>query len=132
MFEKRLWVSALILVVVIVGGFALSVPRAQEVLEPANTSQTTPVISMLALRDSFKNGVHTIKGRITVADVCTTITADVSLQDGRIIVAVSTPEDVRVCLKIPTELPFTVSIKAPADAPLVATINGVPATVTAP
>jgi len=128
MFERRFWVAPLIIISVIIGGFALSVPRASEVSESIDRSLITLTVPVVTVHDSSKGGVHTISGVVVAPDVCATLTAEASVEAERIVVALSIPEDPEVCLHIPTRIPFSVSVEAPADMPISATVNGVTAT----
>lgn len=130
---KRLFTSALIIAAVVVLGFVLSVPRAREVSEPAPPAAVSPVPS-ITLRDSFKNGTHTITGSLIAPDVCTLPTATAAVENAparpAILLAVLLPDDPQVCLAIPTTRSFTVSVEAPEGTPVTATINGLAATTT--
>lgn len=124
----RLLAAAVVIALVVIAGFVLSVPRARDGALPA-LSQTeeasTPAIS---LHDTFKKGVHTIAGSLTVPNACTTVTAQATFGEN-ILIALSVPEDTNVCLQVPTKINFSVTISAPANVPITATVNGSPATV---
>jgi len=129
---SRLRVLASIIASIILVGFLLSAPRARDGVKPIvqNTAISVPVV---ALRDSFKKGVHTITGSLTATNACTTVTANATLSSdasSTIIVALSVPEDSGVCLQVPVEEPFTTTVTAPARLPIMVTVNGAPATTT--
>ena len=133
-FHTRLSTVALILTLAIVGGFALSVPRAREVHEVglAPVASTTPVVT---LRDSLKKGVHTLSGSIEAPNACTAVSAEASLTDAssttpHILLALSMPEDSGVCLQVPTKTSFSTSITAPAGASIEVRVNGTVASTT--
>ncbi len=135
MREKRhLWIAALIIAVVVVGGFALSVPRAREISEPPNSTAATSSVPVVGLHDSFAKGVHLITGSLMAPDVCTALTATASVDSAgaNIVVALSMPEDTQICLQVPTKLTFSVSAKAPADASVSVSVNGLPAIINRP
>ena len=131
----RLWTAATIIAVAIVVGFALSVPRAQDVPPPkalAVSSSTPPIV----LHDAFKRGTHTITGTITVPNACTEVAVAASLLDSAssspsILVAFSLPEDTEVCLQVPTPVRFSATVVAPAGLPIMATVNNNAATTSA-
>lgn len=131
--HARFWMAALILAVVIVGGFALSVPHAREVAESVPqedaVSETAPLVS---LEDSYDEGVRTIEGVVLAPDACATVGAEAVLAVERIQVDVMVMRDEELCLEIPAEREFSASIEAADDAPLDVRINGVLATSTAP
>src|SRR3989344_3131933 len=135
MFQRRrLWVAALIIAVAVIGGFALSVPRAREIPEPSGSATAASPIPVVTLHDSFENGVHSITGSLMAKDVCASLTASASIEGPptqageRIILGLTMPEDLQLCLQIPTKLTFSVSVEAVADAPIAVFVNGVSAT----
>lgn len=133
MFQTRLWAAALIIAAIIIGGFALSVPRAREVSEPsaATSALAAPAVT---LHDSFKKGVHTIAGSVLAPDVCTTVSATAAVSGGAsdtaIAIDIVMPPDPEVCLEEPSAAPFSVSIEAPANVPITASVNGLAASTT--
>ena len=134
MSHKRLLVVAAILAGVILASFALSVPRARDtapLTDDENSSVETPAV---ALRDSFRKGVHTITGSMKAPNACTTASASAALVGDAsnptgILIEISLPEDTGVCLKRSTTVNFSTTIAATAALPLTATVNGVAATV---
>jgi hypothetical protein len=135
MFQTRLWAAAFIIAVVIVGGFALSVPRAREVRETsseekASTATGTPPVT---IHDSVKKGLHTITGSVTAPNACAAVSAEASFASSTepiIKLDITISEDSGVCLQVPTEIPFSASVAAPAAADIEARVNGLIASTT--
>ena len=133
MSHTRLLVVATIIAGIILAGFALSVPHTRDVVETSLplAPESQPSV---ALRDSFKKGLHTITGAIEAPNPCTTLSADAvpvgaSSTEG-ILVEISLPTDAGICLKRPVTMRFSTTIAAPASLPIIATVNGVAATTT--
>lgn len=134
MSHKRLLIVATIIAVIVLAGFALSVPHTRD-LGGAPSPTAGSSMPSVALRDSFKKGVHTIAGSVTAPNPCTQVTAKATLIGDTatptgIAVAVSMPEDSGVCLERVSTVPFSVTIVAPARLPILASVNGVTATTT--
>ena len=136
MSHTRLWTSAAIIALLIVTGFLISVPHTRDAAMVAlpQVATGTPTV---AVRDSFKKGLHTITGSIQVPNACTLITAQASLlgdasSPNGIALELSYPMDSGICLQTETKATFQTSISAPAGLPLVVTVNGVAATTTTP
>lgn len=137
MNQTRLWAAAAIILVVVIAGFALSVPHAREV--PAAPPSPAEALSapLVTLHDAFKKGTHTITGSLEAPDACTTASAAASLTGDAsstesILVAIQMPADSGVCLRLPTRAAFSATISAPSGLPLTATVNGVAASTSAP
>lgn len=134
MSHKRLWIAAAIIAIVLVAGFALSVPHTSEIaLEPTKTEPKN--IPSVTLHDSFKKGTHTITGTIEASNACAVIIASASIVGNassteKIQVSIFTEEDSGVCLQITTLESFSTTIIAPANLPISAVVNGVEATTT--
>lgn len=133
--QMRLWAAAGIIALVVVVGFALSVPHTRDLENPSAAKSVQQVIPPVVLHDSFKKGVHTITGSVEVPNACTNVTAAASLINDAshtqvIQVALSIPFDSDVCLELPTSVSFSTTLAAPADLPFTATVNGQPATST--
>src|SRR3989344_8136394 len=130
MFQTRLWAAALIIAVVIIGGFALSVPRTRDLGEaelpaPSATS-TTPV----SVTETFKKCGHTLSGSVVAPDACTSVSVEATVDDTssttpRIHLELSMPEDSGPCLEVPTEVSFRATVEAPPEAELEVRVNGV-------
>jgi len=133
MSHMRLWTAAAIIALVVIVGFAFSVPHTRDV---AKTTKELPEnVPPVALHDTFKKGLHTITGSIKTSNACTTITANATVTGAAsgaksILVAISMPKDAGVCLQLPTTVGFSVAISAPAHLPITATINGSEASTT--
>lgn len=128
MSHTRFLAAAVIIILVIIIGFVLSVPHARDGTLPASSQTEDASVPIVSLHDTFKKGVHTITGSLTVPNVCTTVTAQATLTESMHI-ALSVPEDTDICLQVPTKVNFSVTISAPATTPITATVNGSVATV---
>jgi hypothetical protein len=89
----------------------------------------------VALRDTFKKGIHAITGSIEVPNVCTTVNAEATLvgtasTTQSILVAISMPEDSGICLQEATPVSFGVTLNAPVHLPITVTVNDNVATTT--
>lgn len=136
MTHKRLWTAAAIIALVVIGGFLISVPHTRD-LKTAAQSEVVSGPPEVAVRDSFKKGIHTLSGSIFVQNACTAVTAQASLigdasDPSGIALQISYPIDSGVCLQVPTRVSFQTSVSGPARLPLIATVNGVSATTTVP
>jgi len=126
--HTRLWAAAVIIGVIIVGGFVLSIPRAREVADGSPLEATsTPRIMV---HDVFKKGIHTISGSVLAPDACATVSVEASLVGEEISLALSVSEDTSICLEVPTSVTFSTSVTAPAGASIRTTLNGVPVVTT--
>ncbi len=135
MIHTRLWVAATIIALVLVAGFALSVPHTRDIASPTTLSAEASRVPSVNLRDVFKKGVHTISGSIKVPNVCTIVTTNAhTIGDAsnteRILVEISIPKDTGVCLQLPTSIKFSVTASAPASVPITAIVNGSEASTT--
>ncbi|MHB8710463.1 MAG: hypothetical protein ACYC6X_02870 [Minisyncoccota bacterium] len=133
MSQKRLWVAAIIIALVIVIGFVFSVPHVRDIAQ--SPPQVTMTIPTVTLHDTFKKGIHTIVGSVETTDACTGVTATSTLEGDAsstesILLSLSIPEDTGVCLELPTRTNFSTTITAPALLPITATINGSVASTT--
>ena len=135
MNQKRLWIAAAIIALVIVAGFALSVPHTRDVPEAAQSAEKE-VVPVVALRDTYRKGVHTITGSLLAPNACTTVSANAALSGAsstqQIALTISMPSDTGICLEVPTPLTFQTTLAAPADLPFLVTVNDVVATTSAP
>ncbi len=138
MNHTRLWVVAAIIALIVIAGFALSVPHTRDVAVTVSKQATPASIPVVTLQDAFKKNLHTITGSIEAPDACIIVTADATVTGAasstqKILVAVSMPSDTGgVCLQLPTLMNFKTTVSAPAGLPLIATVNGVLASTTAP
>lgn len=127
---SRLWAAATIIAIVIVGGFALSVPRAGDAAKEEASEGIAERVPDVSLRDAYRKGVHTITGSLKAANACSSASAEASADAGGISVAVSLLEDSGICLQVPTTVDFKTTVTAPANLPITATVNGKTATTT--
>jgi hypothetical protein len=136
MSHTRLLVVATIIAGIILAGFVLSVPHTRDSILDRTSSTATTSIPVVAIRDVFKKGVHTITGSLSAPNACTTVSAEATLvgdasSTQNILVAISMPKDVGICLQKETVMKFSTTIAAPAKLPIVTSVNGVLATTTA-
>lgn len=134
MSQKRLWIAAAIIGACIVVGFLISIPHTTR--DEAVVTKEQNVMPLVALRDSYKKGQHTIAGSVTAPTACAAVTATATFLEeasstGRIAVALSLSNETGVCLQLPTPLSFSVTLAAPAALPISVTVNGVEASTTA-
>ena len=132
--STRLLVAALIILGVVVTGFAISVPHTKELAVTAQKTEAA-VVPAVTVHDVYKKGTHTITGTLLAPDACTSATADATLlgdasSTQTIALAVSMPEDSGVCLMRQTQVSFSTTLAAPANLPFEVTVNGVAASST--
>ena len=135
MSHKRLWAASAIIALVVIVGFALSVPHTRDVAKTSSSENKTAIVPRVTLHDVFKKGVHTITGSLDAPNACASVNAIVSpVTDSSgtvgILVELSLPEDTGVCLQVTTRESFSTTISAPARLPITATVNGSPASTT--
>ena len=134
MNHTRLWVAAAIIALILIIGFALSVPHTRDITQAPLQNNATLVPSV-TLHDSFKKGVHTITGSLDAPNACATVTAravtvgDASTTES-IRIIVSMTKDTGVCLQLQTSESFSTTIVAPAHLPFSAIVNGEEASTT--
>ncbi len=134
MSRTHLWVSAGIIALLIIIAFALSVPHTHDVgtIKVATVATSTPVV---AIRDVYKKGQHTITGSITVPDACIPVAASATLVGNassteNILLALTFQPDSSMCLEVPTVVTFQANLPAPSSVPLIVTVNGAVASTT--
>ncbi len=137
MLHRRLWLTASIIAIAVIGGFVLSVPHTREAGAPLRASEGQGGTPSVAFTDVFKKGVRTISGTVVAPDACSTLHAGSSLQGDastteKIIVSLDMPPSSGICLKVPTAVTFSTSLAASQALPLEIHINGALATTTAP
>lgn len=135
MNHKRFWIAAAIIALIVIIGFALSVPHTRDVAQTKKLQDKTTIMPAVSLHDVFKKGVHTITGSLQVPNACTIVNVDATVSGDasstqKILVDISQPSDVGVCLQLPTQANFSVTISAPAHLPISATVNGIEASTT--
>jgi len=133
MTQKRLWIAAAIIALIVIGGFVLSVPHTRDVVETRALSTASTSAPAVALRDVFKKGVHTITGSIQAPNACTTVSAEAILEGSAsstesILIKIFMPTDTGICLEVPMLVSFKTTLTASAELPFTATVNGVVAT----
>lgn len=129
---SRLWISAAIIALIVLISFALSVPHTYDGMQPAETMRVL-VPPVVAVRDMFKKGTHTITGSIKAPDACTTVHAEanhIASSTDSIVVMISMPEDTGICLEVPTTLQFSTTVDAAAGLPITVIVDGVQASTT--
>jgi hypothetical protein len=135
MNHKRLWLAAGIIALVIVIGFAFSVPHTtRDIVQKA---EPAPIVSppTVTLKDVYKKGTHTITGSLQAPNACTSATATAMLEGSAsssesIRIALTLSSDPGVCLELPTTLKFSTTLAAPAGLPIAVTVDGVVASTT--
>ena len=137
MTRMRLWLSAGIIACVVLVAFAFSVPHTRDLEVELEAPTTTTSVPALALHDAFKKGLHTISGSIEVPNACTPVSASATLAGDAsstqsILLAITFEIDSGVCLQVPTDVRFETTLSAPEGLPIDATVNGSPASTTAP
>lgn len=138
MRHTRLWVVATIIASIILLGFALSVPHTRDIVDIHSVPTATTSTPVVALRDSFRKGVHTITGSIEAPNPCASLSVDAvpapgdtASSTGGILVELSMTPSEGICLEQPFVITFSTTIAAPASLPLSATVNGSAASTTA-
>jgi hypothetical protein len=138
MRRKRFAIAAGLIACLILAAFLAVILRVQMVQAPvapagpAAAATTTPVV---ALRDTYRRGVHTLSGALTLPDACIVPTATstytgTASTTGIIALDISYAPDQGVCLELPTQATFSTTVAAPEAAAVVTTVNGVIATTT--
>lgn len=130
MNQKRLWIAAAIIAVVIVIGFVVSVPHTTRDTMPSVAREKAPPVPVVAIRDVYKKGVHTLSGSFTAPNACATASTTASLAASSIMLEVALAGADGVCLELPTTLSFKATLAAPAGLPVVVTVNGREASTT--
>ncbi|MDB5244742.1 MAG: hypothetical protein JWN18_612 [Parcubacteria group bacterium] len=136
MTQKRLWLAAGIIALVIGVGFAISVPHTTRDTVQKSASQNATTTPIVLLKDSYKKGIHTLSGSVTAPDACNTLATDAQLvgdasSTQSISVTLTLSSAPGVCLELPTVLKFSTTVTAPSGLPVTARVNGVAASTTA-
>lgn len=133
MSHTRYLTASLVIAALIGVGFLLSVPHTRDlpVKKGASTvAATTPIIKV---HDTFKKGVHTLSGSVSVPNACTGAEVHSTLTEDSpqsILLSVAISNDSGICLQVPTTVTFTNVLTAPANLSILATVNGVAASTT--
>jgi len=134
MRHSRLWLSAIIIAVVVIGAFVLNYLRTQDTSLTQDVELVAPTAPNVAIKDAFKKEMHTITGSLEVANACTKVAAEsvyASTTDQHILVSLTVPADTERCLQLPTTATFTTAVRAPAKVPIIVTVNEAVASTTA-
>ncbi len=135
MQTRRFWAAAGIIAIIIIGGFALSVPHTRDFGQIARVPQPATSTPAVAYTDTYRRGTHAISGTVLAPDACTTVTASATTtaaaSSTAIALSIEIPLDSGVCLQLPTKIPFSATVSAPKNAPITVTVNGTVATTTA-
>ncbi len=124
----RLVVSIFICIVVITAGiFFFATYEGAQVKEKVPTqATTTPAVT---LKDSFKKGIHTITGTVTVPTPCTEIDANAAVDSAQnppvIQVNITTTASEGICLLRAENEAFTLKVTAPESATVVTSVDGI-------
>ena len=136
MTQKRLWISAAIIGLIIVIGFAISIPHTKDETLPPKQMSAATTIPTVTVHDVFKKGTHTITGTVEAPNACTAVAAEASVlgnasTTGNVVqIALVMPTTTGICLQLPTPVKFGVTISAPAQITITATVNGAVASTT--
>lgn len=131
----RKWIFIGILLGVLIIAFGIFVLRISESTVPheAEPQETGSAITDIHFTDTYRKGIHTIKGTATVPTACVEFSADITAPSGTstpIRVDLSAPADSGICLELATSVSFNLSVTAPAEAPIAIYTNGMLATST--
>jgi hypothetical protein len=130
----RTWVTLGIFIAVLAAAFSVYALHISESTPPKpEASVTGAAITDISITDTYKKGVHTIKGTATVPTPCTLLSADISASSSTppvIRIDLTAPLDEGMCLHVPKTVPFTLTVTAPADASTTVYANTVLATTT--
>lgn len=136
MRHSRLWLVASIIILVVLGGFLLSVPHTQEGKELALSAiDTSEQGSLVSIHDAFKKGKHTINGFVEVLNYCNTLSVDtqyvsIASSTEHISLELTLSEEPGICLQVPKRIEFSTTITAPENLPIEAFLNGVETAIT--
>lgn len=131
----RSWILFGIFLGVFIFAFGIFAYRISESPAPSKETGTAAgaAISDIRITDTYKKGVHTIRGTATVPTACTRLSAAASVPDASstlIRVDLSAQIDEGMCLAVPTAVPFTLTATASAGVPVEIYANGTLATTT--
>jgi hypothetical protein len=134
MHNMRLWSAAAVIAVILIVGFALSVPHLSD-MGVSHPTAATPALPVVYVHDAYKKGAHTLTVKVAAPDACTVITgsanavaADASSTPDTIAITLDMPADAGVCLQEPATTTLSLSAAAGASAKITASINGTTAT----
>ncbi len=131
MTTRRVAGATIIILLVLILGFTLSVPRIQDVAEESETLRTEESVTVptLTLERSYRRGTHTLTGTLLVDTYCTMVTTEAvvtpeDVSPSVITLKLATEEVAGVCLMLAEERSFSVSIEAPEDSMVEVFVNG--------
>ena len=131
----RIWILLGVFLGILIIAFGIFAIRISESTAPTATSTDTGAapITDIHFLDSYKKGVHTIKGTATVPNACITLSAAITAPSGTsspIRIDLNAPADSGICLQAPTANSFSLSVTADQGVPIAIYANGVLATTT--
>jgi len=121
------------LVIIAIGLFAYTLVSAptQEDLPPEEVAPPTEQMEerLITAKHQFKDGIHTLAGRMELPTPCHMLVAEPFLLEGDAVVEVrfNTLLEGEECAQVVTEVPFVVTFEAPETVLIRATWNGRPA-----
>jgi hypothetical protein len=131
MQHRRLYLIAGAIALVIIAGFALSVPRLRDAGRSASeapaAASATPLVY---LHDAYKKGTHSLTGKVAIADPCIPVSAEAhalpaaSGTPPAILISLDIPPPTGVCLEETATATFMLTVAAGSDASFSASING--------
>lgn len=133
----RIWIGVGVFLGVLIIAFAFFVFRITE--GPVTPTVSEPAVTIISdvrnVADTYKKGVHTVHGTVTVPTACTEIEANASVDSESsstpvIRVDLSAESDTGTCLMLPTNKTFSVQATLTGSAPIAVYVNGVLATTT--
>ncbi len=136
MSQKRLWIAAGIIAVLIFVGFVISVPHTTRDTLEKQSAAAPAVPTVVKIKDTYKKGVHTLVGTVTAPNACHTLVANATHQGDAssteyiaLDLTLADPQG-GVCLELPTPLTFSTTVTAPSGLPIHAVVNGEVASTT--
>ncbi len=133
---KRLVIIVFVLAIIIIIAIFSSSKHLKD--HPLNSlrvaTSTQNTIRVVSLSHSYKRGVYTIQGSITVPNICYAVSTHTSLIPSttpqRIRLILSVPNDTGRCLQLVATTTFSVTQRAKKNASVEVYLNGVLATST--
>jgi len=113
--------------ILIIGGLAWWLwPQKTQIMTPPNDTSVS-TLDHITAHHFWKDGTHTLEGRITLPTPCHTFSSQVLIAESypeQITVAFTVAPGAGVCVEMIAEKPFSISFKASKDAIIRATLNG--------
>jgi hypothetical protein len=131
----RTWILVGVFLGVFIIAFGIFVFRITEGPAPvlAPSEGNGAAITNIHYTDSYKKGVHTIRGTATVPTACVAFSSTITGPTGSstaIRIDLTAPTDTGMCLELPTAVSFNGSITADQNVPIAIYANGTLATTT--